>query len=335
MRTRILTVMALLLAATSVFAAKKDKKAEEAPIYAIKSGIIITRTDMAAMRERFENVDTAAMRERFGNMGGNMGGANFNAEEMRQRFAERAGSDSTMMQAFGDFGNFTFDENAENVTLVYFDDYGAKQATVTKMGGRTTRTITDADGATITINEEQKTATKMPAMGGARGGRGGMGGFGGFGGFGMGGGTSAPVNFNALDEKTIKKNKVQELGTEVIAGRECTIYSVRTTMMQQYVTNRYWVYKGIVLQSETAGFMDDEPMLTTVTELQETEVPADIFTVPAGITVTERDFGGMMMMGGMGGGDFGGGMGGGFGGGMGGGFGGGMGGGFGGGFGGF
>ena len=142
------------------------------------------------------------------------------------------------------------------------------------------------------------------------------GGFGG--GFGMGGTTSAPVNFNALDAKTIKKNKVQELGTEVIAGRECTIYSVRVLMMQQYQTNRYWVYKGIVMQSETAGFMDDEPMLNTVTELQECEVPADIFTVPEGIKVTERDFGGMGFGGGMmmGGGDFGGGMGG-FGGGMG------------------
>ena len=312
MRTRIFTVMVLLLAATSVFAAKKDKATqEEAPIYAIKSGIIITNTDMAAMRERFENVDTAAMRERFGGMGG----GNFNPEEMRQRFANMPGADSTMMAGF----DFNFDENAENITMVYFDDYGAKQATVSKMGGRTTRTITDADGATITINEEQKTATKMPAFGGTRGGRGGMGGFGGgFGGFGMGGAQSAPVNFNALDAKTIKKNKVQELGTEVIAGRECTIYSVRTTMMQQYVTNKYWVYKGIVLQSETAGFMDDEPMVNTVTELQEVEVPADIFTVPAGIKVTERDFGGMgMMM--MGGGDFGGGMGGGFGGGMGGG----------------
>ncbi len=96
--------------------------------------------------------------------------------------------------------------------------------------------------------------------------------------------------------------------------------------MQQYQTNRYWVYKGIVMQSESMSFMDEEPMLNTVTELQECEVPADIFTVPADVKVTERDFGGMMMggFGGGMGGDFGGGMGGGFGGGMGG-FGGGMG----------
>ena len=316
MKTRILTVLALLMAVTSASAAKKEKAAD-APIYAVKSGIIITSTDMAAMRERFENVDTAAMRQRFANMGGGMGNMAGNSE-MRERFANRQGGEGMPegMPAFN------WDENAENVTMVYFDDYGAKQATVSKMGGRTTRTITDADGATITINEEQKTATKMPAMNFR-----GMGGFGGFGGgFGMGGATSAPVNFNALDEKTIKKNKIKELGTEVIAGKECTIYSVRVLMMQEYQTNKYWVYKGIVLQSETAGFMDDEPMLNTVTELQECEVPADIFTVPEGIKVTERDFGGMGFGGGMmmGGGDFGGGMGGGFGGGMGG-FGGGMG----------
>ena len=153
MKTRILSVLALLLAVTSVSAAKKDKNEAAAPIYAIKSGIIITTTDMAAMRERFENIDTAAMRERFANRQG--------GEGMPEGMPA-----------------FNWDENAENVTMVYFDDYGAKQATVSKMGGRTTRTITDADGATITINEEQKTATKMPAMN-FRGMGSGMGGFGG------------------------------------------------------------------------------------------------------------------------------------------------------------
>lgn len=296
MKKNILFAMSLLLVATSMSAAKKDKKAEEAaPIYAIKSGVIITSTDMSEMSEMFGDIDMDAMRE---------------------RFANRPGADTTMMQMFD------WSANSEQVEMVYFDDYGAKQATVSKMGGRTTRTITDDNGDRITINEEQKTATRMPSFGG----RGGMGGFGG--GFGMGGGSSAPVNFNALDAKTIKKNKIKELGTEEIAGKLCTIYSVRILQMQQYITNKYWVYKGIVMKSETTSFMSDNPIVTTVTSLEEDAVmPEGIFEVPEGVEVKEMNFGGMGDFGGFGGGDFGGGMGGfgggGFGGGMGG-FGGGM-----------
>lgn len=273
MKKSLFIAATLLMAAVSVSAAKKEKAAEkDAPMYAIKSGIIITNTDMEEMSEMFGGVDFA---------------------QMQERFANREGAD-TLRPAF----DFT---NTESIEMVYFDDYGAKRATVSKMGGRTTRTVTDKDGATITINEEEKTATKMPSFGNGRGG-----GFGGgFGGFGMGGGT-APVNFNALDAKTIKKNKVKELGQEEVAGKLCTIYSVRVMMMQQYVTNKYWVYKGIVLKSETAGFMSDTPITTKVTELQENaEIPAGIFDVPADVTVREMDFGGMDF-GGFGG-DFGGG----------------------------
>lgn len=288
MNIRLFTVLALLVAVAIPSSAKKDKKAaEDAPIYAVKSGIIITSTDMSEMSEMFGDIDMDAMRE---------------------RFANRPGADTTMMQMF-DFSN------SESVEMVYFDDYGAKKATVSKMGGRTTRTITDENGATITINEEQKTATRMPSFGG----RGGMGGFGG----GFGGSGTAPVNFNALDSKTIKKNKIQELGQEEIAGKMCTIYSVRVVQMQQFITNKYWVYKGIVMKSETMSFMSENPIVTTVTSLEEDAVmPEGIFEVPAGIEVREMDFGGMGMgmgdFGGFGGGDFGGFGGGGFGGGMGG-----------------
>lgn len=274
MKKALFITVVLLMAVTSISAAKKEKAVEkEAPMYAIKSGIIITNSDMEDMSEMFGGIDFAQMQERFANRGG--------ADTLRPAF------------------DFT---NTESIEMVYFDDYGAKRATVSKMGGRTTRTVTDKDGATVTINEEEKTATKIPAFGNGRGG-----GFGGgFGSFGMGGGGSAPVNFNALDSKTIKKNKIKELGQEEVAGKLCTIYSVRVLMMQQYVTNKYWVYKGIVLKSETAGFMSDNPITTTVTELQENaEIPAGIFDVPADITVREMDFGGMDF-GGFGG-DFGGG----------------------------
>ena len=55
---------------------------------------------------------------------------------------------------------------------IYFDDYGAKQAKLSEMRGRKMRAIA-VDGENLMINDEEKTAFKMPAMG--------MGGGGGFG----------------------------------------------------------------------------------------------------------------------------------------------------------
>ena len=84
------------------------------------------------------------------------------------------------------------------VQEIYFDDYGAKKATVMNFGGQKSRNIV-VDGATVMVNDDEKTAMKMPMMG-----------------------QQETVNFSNLDEKTIKKYKVKELGKETVAGKECT-----------------------------------------------------------------------------------------------------------------
>ena len=71
------------------------------------------------------------------------------------------------------------------------------------MGGEgKTRTITDKDGAQIRINDEAKTATKMPAFGG-----------------GFGGGRPQ-INWNKLTDEVKKENNIKEVGKETIAGKE-------------------------------------------------------------------------------------------------------------------
>ena len=50
------------------------------------------------------------------------------------------------------------------VQEIYFDDYGAKHATVMNMQGQKMRQI-NKDGNTLMINDADKTAMKMPAMG--------------------------------------------------------------------------------------------------------------------------------------------------------------------------
>lgn len=159
------------------------------------------------------------------------------------------------------------------VQVRYFDDYGKKQATEMDFGGGKMRTI-QINGETIMVNEDQKTATRMP-----------MGGFG-------GGGTQ--VNFLKLTEEVIKSNNIKEIGEEVVAGKTCKKYSMSVSQMGQTSQSTVWVYKGITLKSEAETQMG--AMVQAATKLEENAtIPASMFTIPEGITVQDMD---MNMMGG-------------------------------------
>jgi hypothetical protein len=156
------------------------------------------------------------------------------------------------------------------VQEIFFDDYGAKQATVSNFGGNKMRMLV-IDGSNVMVNDAEKTATRMPMMG-----------------------QGEKVNFSNLDEKTIKKYKVKELGTETIAGKECKKYSVTVFMMGQPQKQTVWVYKGITLKSSSSS--DFGEMVQTATKLQENvEIPASTFTVPEGVKIQDMD---MSMFGG-------------------------------------
>ena len=149
------------------------------------------------------------------------------------------------------------------VQEIYFDEYGTKQAMMMEMRGKKMRAV-EADGEYIVIDDEALTAFRMPAMG-------------------MGG--NEKINFLDKSEKNIKKNKIKELGTEIIAGKECTKYSVAVFMMGQVVKQFVWVYKGI-----------------TTSLVEDVEIPAETFEVPEGIEIQTMSHGGHMGGGQMGGG---------------------------------
>lgn len=168
------------------------------------------------------------------------------------------------------------------VREIHFDDYGAKQATISEMRGQKMRGV-EVDGEMLMINDAEKTAMTMPAMG-------------------MGGGSNERINFLNTDPKYIKKNKIKVLGTETYLDRECTKYSVALFMMGQVVKQTVWVYKGITLKSSLAT--DFGEMVQAATKLEEdVEIPAETFEVPEGLTIQTMSRGPM----GGGGGDFGGG----------------------------
>lgn len=157
------------------------------------------------------------------------------------------------------------------VQQLYFDDYGAKQANLMEFGGQKIRSI-EKDGSNIMIDDAARTATRMPAMGPQANNR---------------------INFLNLDEQTVKKNKIKEVGQEEIAGKPCTKYTYKVLMMGQAVTVTAWVYKGITLKSSTKT--DFGEMVQKAVKVEEdVQIDPSMFTVPEGVTVQEMD---MSMMG--------------------------------------
>ena len=156
------------------------------------------------------------------------------------------------------------------VQEICFDDYGAKKATISNFGGNKMRMLV-IDGSNVMVNDAEKTAIRMPMMG-----------------------QGETVNFLNLDEKTVKKYKVKELGTETVAGKECKKYSITVFMMGQPQKQTVWVYKGITLKSSASS--DFGEMVQVATKVQENvEMPASTFTLPEGVEVQEMD---MSMFGG-------------------------------------
>ena len=280
-------LMAALLVAVCVSTSAKKKEVQEV-LFGIKSGVIVVSSDMGDMPD-------------FSAMGGGM--------------AAFGGGDSTFINMMNSFNS------SDRREQIYFEDYGRKTARVSVLGENITRTISVGD-STYTINEKENTATVMPIFGGSRNGRGGMGGFGG--GFGMGGaqiGQLGEIDWRNLDKKTIRRNKIKELGEEQVAGVTCKKYSMSPSNQMGFSQDiTVCVYEGIPLSTKTESDWSTTSQ-TAVKFLPNDDVPAEMFELPKGCKVSQMNMGGgfgggdFMMMGG---GDFGGFGGGGFGGGMGG-----------------
>ena len=147
---------------------------------------------------------------------------------------------------------------------VYFDDYGAKQATLVEFQGKKLRGV-EVKGEMLMIDDAENTAIKLPAM---------M----------MGGGSNEKINFLDKSDKNIRRNKIKELGTETLLDKECTKYTVAVYMMGQVMKQTVWVYKGITLK--TSINTDFGEMVQQATNLvEDVEIPATMFEVQEGLEI--------------------------------------------------
>ena len=137
-------------------------------------------------------------------------------------------------------------------STIYFDDYGAKQATSISMMGMDMTQI-NKDGKMYLVNKGEKSVQEMPQQ-------------------------QEQINYMNLTDEIKAKYKIKEVGKETVAGKECTTYTVEVSQMGQTVKTTVSVWNGIAMKTvaDAGGFS----MSQKVTEVKEAPVDAAIFEIP-------------------------------------------------------
>ena len=137
-------------------------------------------------------------------------------------------------------------------STIYFDDYGAKQATSISMMGMEMTQI-NKDGKMYLVNKGEKSVQEMPQQ-------------------------QEQINYMNLTDEIKAKYKIKEVGKETVAGKECTTYTVEVSQMGQTVKTTVSVWNGIAMKTvaDAGGFS----MSQKVTEVKEAPVDAAIFEIP-------------------------------------------------------
>ena len=149
-------------------------------------------------------------------------------------------------------------QKIESVT--YIDDFGKKESTEMNFPGAGNMRIIQEGSSVITVNLDSKQAMRANLP-------------------------EKPINYLQLTPEVREKYNIKETGEEEIAGKVCKKYSLDVVQMGQSVEIKAWVWKGVVLKSETAG--NGMIIIEKATEIQENvDVPADKLVVPDGISIT-------------------------------------------------
>ena len=157
------------------------------------------------------------------------------------RYGIKSGSYKTEMDMMG--------QTITNTT--YFDDYGAKEVTSMSMMGMEMTQISK-DGKMYIVNKGEKSVQEMPAR--------------------------ESINYLDLTEEVVAKNKIKEVGTETVSGKECTVYTAEISQMGQTAKATISVWNGFAMKStiDAGGFA----ITTKIVEVNEGPVDTALFEVP-------------------------------------------------------
>lgn len=155
----------------------------------------------------------------------------------------------------------------EGKQILYFDNYGEKEAYETEMSvfGFTSRTITIyGDDCSYTVDLVKKTATKSSSKD-----------------------NPYNIDFERLAQEAEKEWKIQKEGSETLLGRECIKYSI-TNIRNSSMNGFFWVWKGIPFKTEMN--MIGTKMVLEAQKIDENvSIPADKFIIPADVEILESE----------------------------------------------
>lgn len=135
---------------------------------------------------------------------------------------------------------------------VWFDDYGAVQATITNVGGMEIRAIV-RDGKTYNVNYAARQVRESPIR-------------------------QESINYLNITDEVMEKYNLKVIGKETVAGKECIKYSMEMSQMGQTSKAIVSVWNGYPMKMvSTSGGID---ITVTVKELIEEPVDASLFEIP-------------------------------------------------------
>ena len=143
---------------------------------------------------------------------------------------------------------------------LYFDDYGAKEVSITSidLGIAKTKSIDiRIDGFSYTYEEGKTEVTKKVWY------------------------APASTDYSKADPKTLERYKVKDLGTEIIAGKDCKKFSAEFGGAPMIS----WTWNNILIKSTTK--MGGADFVIEATKIQDGSVDSKIFELPAGVTFKE------------------------------------------------
>jgi hypothetical protein len=143
---------------------------------------------------------------------------------------------------------------------LYFDDYGAKEVSITSidLGIAKSKTIEiRKDGFSYSYEEGKTEGTKRAYY------------------------AAASTDYSKADPKTLERYKVKDLGTETIAGKDCKKFSAEFGGSPIIS----WTWNNILIKSVTK--MGGADFVIEATKIQDGSVDPKIFELPAGVTFKE------------------------------------------------
>lgn len=143
---------------------------------------------------------------------------------------------------------------------LYFDDYGAKEVSITSidLGIAKSKSIEiRKDGFSYTYEEGKTEGTKKAWY------------------------VPASTDYSKADPKTLERYKVKDLGTEIIAGKDCKKFSAE--FGSSPIVS--WTWNNILIKSVTK--MSGADFVIEATKIQDGSVDSKIFDLPAGVTFKE------------------------------------------------